>query len=104
MCFFLFVSAGPELILLSVLHGAFCIQAHSALESPQRTEKGLNKLKGLVIRAPSSHLHLQKMNKDFFFVQVFNEGKSVKNITLHQLFNCQSKTQQKIARLRIFRL
>lgn len=71
--FFLLLSAGPELILLSMLHGGFCIQAHSALESPQMMEKGLNKLKGLVIRAQSSHLHLQKI-KNFSLYKFFTRG------------------------------
>lgn len=51
-------------LLLSVLQGGFCIQAHFALESPQTMAKEPSSWKWPVIKVLSSHLHLQEAGKD----------------------------------------
>lgn len=69
---------GLSELLLSVLHGGFCIQAHSALESPQPVVKGPNSWKWLVIKVLSSRLHLQEAGKDISLHKFVAMGK-VKN-------------------------
>lgn len=56
----------------------FCIQAHSALESPLTVVRGLNSWKQQVIKVLSSRLHLQKAGKDISLHKFLAMGK-VKN-------------------------
>ena len=57
-----------------MLHGDFCIQAHSAPESPQTMETGPNNLKWLVIKVLSSRLHLQEADKEILLYKCLTVG------------------------------
>lgn len=70
---FLFVRAAAVCVTEGV-----CIQAHSALESPQMVARGPNSWKWLVIKVLSSRLHLQEARDDISLHKFLEMGK-VKN-------------------------